>query len=499
MKRFLLTKKGEVSHLNVPDNKAHCFVVELSWDSDHDLDTFALLGQNTDGRAKVLEAGHILSCHNVGQESNLIQHHDGAFSTPCGTITHSGDARDGIEDEIDETITIRCEHAPRGINEILVFAAVHQKEEAKQTFKGVKKSQVCVRSEAGEELGSYALSDFGRHTCVHVASIMLRPDGWECTLVGEGFVGDLNSILARLAPEGPTGVAASHVLAVQSELLSGPGAPVMESGIPISLEDLQKTNPSVSEDVLQHVCSLVRSFDLGNATIDICLSWGKTIQYAHTRIVKRWSRVHESQDLADLRNILSSLQDVLASIQIERFRSIGNEGILTRLRGRVERNREELLREFSGKKDEVDRIVAAIANKKRLLLQVRNRIHEISASLRELSENAMAFVLAGTHIETHMRQQSQMDDLAEVIEQRCDQLIRTQAELANSSGLSDLSVQQILKIIGIAETVVLVSVPTWLSSFMALHVALRQGSQLAQSDIDTVEFGLNRVSSSLKS
>lgn len=501
--RFSLSKDGEASHSDPPHYRAGGFVINLSWDSNHDLDAFALLGQNRDGKARVFEAGHILSCHNVGPQSNLILHEGGVFSTPCGTVIHSGDARDGIEDEIDETITIRCEQAPRGVNEILVFVVVHRKGGEKQTFKGIKKSRVTVLKENGDELGSYRLSRFSDHTCVHVASIMLRDDGWECVLIGDGFTGDLNSILARLQPDGPTAVAASHASVISADILgAGEGSRELSlaTGILVSLDDLRRTNPSASEEVLMKACGLIRSCDPAGMTMIACLEWGKSVQQMHSRIVGRWSKLSNAQDLGNLRTRLAELQEVLQSIDMSRLRGSdrGQGGLFGFFKRPSGSGRRDIAKELSAKKDQIDRLVGAVKDRKEYLLRVRDRILKLGEDIRELQSEALAFVIAGMHIEKHLRQKGLDAHCADALDQRCDALTRTQAELSSSSGVSELAVQQILQLLSIAEETVLLSIPTWTTNLLAIQLLYEKDEQPAESDLRIVEEGLGQISSVLK-
>lgn len=495
--QFQLKKPGD----SVQDaRQAPCltgvYIIELCWDSEHDLDAFALLGQNVEGRAKVVEEQHVLSCYNV---NNLIQHPDNSFSTHCGTITHSGDARAATQEDADETITIRCEHAPSGVNEILIFVAIHQHDDEQQTLNNVKRSQVRVRNDQGEDLVIFRLKDFANNTCIHVASIMLRTDGWECVIIGEGFRGNLNSILTRLAPNGPSNLAASHVLAQPGDLCKKEenSAADLPHVIPITPETLRNRYPSVQEEVLENACGIVRTVNVANITLDDCLTWGKKTQHAHTRIIKRWLNVNKSDVLSDLRQAIDHLQEALANIDMSTLRKVGNRGLVSRLTGASNKARDTALGTFQTKKLEIERIVETAKGKKRAALEIRNRVTCIQHDLLDLENTVHSYVIAGTHIANHLRGAecaASNEQLSDLLETRCEALTRTQAEIMSSSGLSELSVQQILAVVRIADEVILTSVPTWLSNFMALQVVVEQEKPLAPSDIDKVEEDLKKLS-----
>ncbi len=499
--RFQLRKEGDnVNDARLAPSRAGIYIVELCWDSKHDLDACALMGQNTDGRARVATEKHVLSCYNL---NNLIQHPNGSFSTPCGTITHSGDARAATEEEADETITIRCENAPEGINEILVFVTVHQNESAEhKTLCEARKSQVRVRDDHGEDLAVFRLKDFDGNSAIHVVSVQLRPDGWECTIIGEGFRGDLNSILMRLAPNGPSSLAVSHKLAQPSDLggIEEKQTDVAKV-IPVTLENLSTAHPSASTKTLEQACGIVRSVDINLLTSTACITWGKQVQQKYSRLIKRWSSVTQSEALSELREAIGSLQQVLQQIDMSPLRQIDRGGMFDRFTRAKEKARTAALGVFEGKQLEIKRIIELVQGKKRKALEIRDRVTSIKTALRDLENEVQAYIIAGTCIVSYLDDQEETSshkDLGQLLETRCEALTRTQAEILGSSGVSELGVQQVLEVVRIAEEIILVSVPAWLSNFLTLQVIVEEKRPLADSDINRVADDLSKMSRSLQ-
>lgn len=198
-----LQKAGETApKLSLNLAKPARFLVELFWDSPHDLDAHALLAANPgQGGAKVSSFDHILSTYNAKKTNpngTLISNPDGSFSTPDGSLTHSGDARSGVNTDVDEVLTIDGAKIPSGVNEIPIFVTIHPTSSA--TFASVRSAGIRIKSEQGAVLGEYQLSNqFSAFDAVQMGSLLLGPTGWEYLAVGSGFNGDFNFILSHFS------------------------------------------------------------------------------------------------------------------------------------------------------------------------------------------------------------------------------------------------------------------------------------------------------------
>lgn len=193
-----LQKPGQkVEKLSLSLNKGSRFTIELYWDSAEDLDAHALLCHNDGNGAKVSSLDEVLStynCKKTNPNGTLRANPDGSFSTPEGSLTHSGDARTGIGPDIDEVIIIDGAKVPSRINEIPVFVTIHPS--GVSNFGAVKSAGIRIKDDSGKELGSYYLSnEFGSFDAVQMGSLMLGSSGWEYAAVGNGFNGDFNTIL----------------------------------------------------------------------------------------------------------------------------------------------------------------------------------------------------------------------------------------------------------------------------------------------------------------
>lgn len=205
MLKLELTKPGEVApKLKLNLSKPSRFSVELWWDSEQDLDGHALLCRNDGAGAKVIGMEGLLSTYNTGlplADGSAASRQSGdsrPFKTPCGSLTHSGDARTGVDKDIDEVITIDGAAIPQGVNEIPIFVTIHPS--GNSTFAQVKRAGCSIKNDQGVSLGEFELSNqFGQFDVVQMGTLVLGDSGWEYIAAGSGLNGDLNTILEHFS------------------------------------------------------------------------------------------------------------------------------------------------------------------------------------------------------------------------------------------------------------------------------------------------------------
>lgn len=197
-----LAKDGQQpksSKLTLGLKKGDRFTVELFWDSPHDLDGHALLATNNGSGAKVDDLAQVLSTYNLKKNdpTNGVLNHgaDGmTFSLPGGELSHSGDARTGVNVDIDEIITIDGGKITGSANEIPIVVTIHGG--AGITFGQVNKAGIRLKDSSGKTLGEYELTtEFAGFNAVQMGSLILGPNGWEFAPVGAGFNGDFGTVL----------------------------------------------------------------------------------------------------------------------------------------------------------------------------------------------------------------------------------------------------------------------------------------------------------------
>lgn len=158
--------------------KGSLFKIVFSWDSAHDPDVHALLCHNDGSGAKARVATDILSTYNCKKTNSggaLLANPDGSFSTPCGTLRHSGDARTGLGKDEDEIIYVDVSKLSAHVNEIPFFVTIHKSENTGATFADIKDAAIKIVDDSGATLGEFALtSEFAKFSACQRSSLMTR-------------------------------------------------------------------------------------------------------------------------------------------------------------------------------------------------------------------------------------------------------------------------------------------------------------------------------------
>jgi len=194
------------SKFKLPLQKGEKFTLEGFWESSHDLDLHLLLCVNDGSGPKISSLDQVLSTFNtaipLADDSSKTRRSGDKrpFKTPEGSLIHSGDARTGIGNTVDETVSIDGSLIPIGVNEIPVFIIIWDEEGKGYRFSGVNQAGIRIKNSLGKVIASYELSDqFGRFNGVQLGSLILSSSGWEYYSAGFGFVGDFNTVLSNFS------------------------------------------------------------------------------------------------------------------------------------------------------------------------------------------------------------------------------------------------------------------------------------------------------------
>ena len=218
MLTLALEKPGvRTPKLSLSLTKGARFTVTVSWacNADHqdDIDIHALAATNDGAGARVTSLQDVLSTYNTTRMNPhggaLPTNPDGSFQTGDGGLIHTGDKR--IQNST-ETIVIDGAKLRAGVNEVPIFATVHEADHGGQhadaaeedeegaAFGDIDLCTITLTDSSGREIGAYKLSDeFRQFNAVQLGSVMLGPQGWEFAAVGRGFNGTLNDILAHFS------------------------------------------------------------------------------------------------------------------------------------------------------------------------------------------------------------------------------------------------------------------------------------------------------------
>ena len=182
--------------------KIQKYIVELYWESQHDLDVHAIALRG----GKLTGIQGILSTYNsslVTSANPAVKHVSGGkemFQNVEGSLIHHGDARTGINVNQalpDEILTVDLPKLAGGEDEIGFFITTHPPSNAK--FSEVSNAKLVIKDDSGATLLTANLTnDFDQFDMVQMGSLVLNPvsNGWEFNPHATGINGSFNDIIA---------------------------------------------------------------------------------------------------------------------------------------------------------------------------------------------------------------------------------------------------------------------------------------------------------------
>lgn len=154
--------------------------VGLGWDSNADLDVFALALRN----GKISSASDIVFFN----QKDVVR-----------GIHLSGDCRNGLDSTgvDDETIDITLSQIPSDITEVAIFANIYNAQALNQNFGMVNGAYIrIVDANTNKEEAIYVLNenDSALFNAFHFATFKRNPSGWTFDTLSKGMNGDINEI-----------------------------------------------------------------------------------------------------------------------------------------------------------------------------------------------------------------------------------------------------------------------------------------------------------------
>jgi tellurium resistance protein TerD len=178
-------KKGGNISLSRADASLKKVLIGLGWDSrvtngaDYDLDATAFM---------LTESG------KVRNDNEMIFYNQ--LSSPCRSLTHTGDNRTGDGDGDDESLIIELEKIPSAIAKISVTVTIDDAEARRQNFGQVSDAFIrVVNEETNIEICRFDLSeDYSTETAMIFGEIYRSNGEWKFKAVGQGFNGGLEEM-----------------------------------------------------------------------------------------------------------------------------------------------------------------------------------------------------------------------------------------------------------------------------------------------------------------
>ncbi|UBV44621.1 TerD family protein (plasmid) [Deinococcus taeanensis] len=127
----------------------------------------------------------------VGSDTDFIFYNNKKSAE--GSVEHSGDNRSGEGAGDDETVIVRLDQVPAGVDKIAVCVTIHDADTRRQNFGQVSKAYIRVmNAEGGAEIARYDLSeDASTDTAMIFGEVYRNGAEWKFRAVGQGYAGGL--------------------------------------------------------------------------------------------------------------------------------------------------------------------------------------------------------------------------------------------------------------------------------------------------------------------
>jgi tellurium resistance protein TerD len=179
-----LSKGGNLS-LSKENPALNKILIGLGWDA-----------RSSDGHDFDLDA----SIFMVNDAGKVRGDHDFIFynqlKSTCGSVTHTGDNRDGQGDGDDESLKVELALVPQEIKRLVAAVTIHDGERRKQNFGQVRNAFMRIVDEAnGKEIARFDLSeDYSGETAMIFGEVYKHNNEWKFKAVGQGFNGGLGPL-----------------------------------------------------------------------------------------------------------------------------------------------------------------------------------------------------------------------------------------------------------------------------------------------------------------
>ncbi|MCW3782533.1 TerD family protein [Defluviimonas salinarum] len=179
-----LSKGGNLS-LSKTDPSLSKLVIGLGWDP-----------RATDGQQFDLDASLFMlnGTGKVRSDADFIFYNQ--MTSPCGSVAHTGDNRDGQGEGDDEQVKVDLSKVPADIQRLAVTVTIHDAQIRGQSFGQVGNAFIRIINEmTGAEVVRYDLSeDYGTETAMVFGEVYRHNGEWKFKAVGQGYSGGLQAM-----------------------------------------------------------------------------------------------------------------------------------------------------------------------------------------------------------------------------------------------------------------------------------------------------------------
>jgi len=184
----LSLSKGQNLSLTKTDPGLNKVLIGLGWDP-----------RATDGAEFDLDASAFLLSDSgkVRSDADFIFYNQ--MLSGCGSVSHTGDNRDGEGEGDDEQLKVDLSKVPADVSKIAITVTIHDAEQRRQSFGQVANAFIrIVNDESQNEVVRYDLSeDYSTETAMVFGELYRHNGEWKFRAVGQGYAGGLGAMCSQ--------------------------------------------------------------------------------------------------------------------------------------------------------------------------------------------------------------------------------------------------------------------------------------------------------------
>jgi len=307
--------------------------------------------------------------------------------------------------------------------------------------------------------------------------------------------------VSRRTSIGPTKMAPTAPMkleSVHSSLVTKPSAipGTIRKRIPVTSEELRREQANTQPVVLERVLQLVQEFSPDTANDRVAVLWGSQIQQGYSDVVSQGLQLSRSEVLVKTSRYIERMMEILGSIRLEKVLCKKSDSFLAKALGRVSKEIDTLM-ELEEAEREIEQLVSLVNASIHPLLDLKTKAEKLSVEVERVRVEADASSIAALCICKYFSLNSRTD-LSQIFTDRSMSLTATCAQIKSGSSIRQIQIEQPLRLINIAQNVVLVTLPGLIANISALQTMAKGTNKPTVTQIGELGDQIQKTLQSLK-
>lgn len=300
-----------------------------------------------------------------------------------------------------------------------------------------------------------------------------------------------------IQPPDPKRKVAKKAVAAKAEPKPGTSAvlqPTMIAGverkrIEVEARDLRKLAPGADTRTIEAALRLLAGFVVEKASERRAILWGHELQQSYSDLVAETLMLSQSPVLRKVEGYLGRMMDILQSVDILAVCGYGDDGIVGYFKGI--NSKVDQPEELSKARIELDQLVKYMGGALEELLDLKDKLDRHTGQLEEIAAGAEAGSLAALFLAQHL--QKDRAAVAERFMERSMSLTQTLAQIRENGAIREIQIEHPLRMVGAIQSVVLVSMPDFLTSIATVVSLSARKAGLSRTEAGELNYKLRDI------